>query len=127
MALIFVSAASKTAVNGACLTSAFLEDVAKLHDNFPQHAFLCPLIQGYAILPYLQDKVATWNVWGEYCEKVLTPCDEMWVLLGPGWESPIEEADGIHNTSQGVAAEIAIAKRQGKQIIFIDTESFYVS
>ena len=127
MALIFLSAASKTAVNGDSLTSAFLEDVAVLHDRFPEHAFVCPLIQGYAILPYLQDKVATWQVWGKYCETILSPCDEVWVMLGRGWKNPSIYSDPTYNTSDGVAAEIKLAIEKQKKIVFYDPETFHVS
>lgn len=125
MALIFISAASKTAVNGKQLTAAFLEDVAKLHDRYPEHAFLCPMIQGYTLLPYLEDTVATWQVWGEYCSRVLKPCDELWVILGPGWVNPTYKMDAQYNTSEGVATEIKIAIKQRKKIVFYNTEIFY--
>lgn len=125
MSLIFISVASKTATNGKHLTSAFLEDMARLHDRHPDNAFLCPVIHGYTLLPYLNDTVATWQVWGKYCEKVLTPCDELWVILGPGWQNPSTKLDGKYNTSEGVYEEIKIAIKQCKKIVFYNTEILY--
>ena len=125
MALIFISVASKTAVNGKHLTSAFLEDMAKLHDKHPEHAFLCPMIQGYALLPYLEDSVATWQVWGDYCTQILKACDEVWVLLGDGWKIPISQQDAIYNSSEGVFEEIKLAYQYNKRLVFFDTNSLY--
>lgn len=127
MSLIFISAASKTAVNGKQLTSAFLEDVAKLHDRYSEHAFLCPMIQGYTLLPYLQDSVATWQVWGDHCTRILKACDEVWVILGPGWVNPTTAMDSQYNTSEGVAQEIGLAIKHRKKIVFFNTEILYVN
>lgn len=49
-----------------------------------------------------------WAYWQELDEKMIRMCDAVYVLHLPGWEE-----------SQGIAAEIAIAKRLGKMITHI--------
>ncbi len=50
-----------------------------------------------------------WIFWEKYDRAILRRCEEMWVLMLPGWES-----------SRGVQAEIKIAKELGMPVEFID-------
>ena len=50
----------------------------------------------------------TWDDWAEFDSRMITVCDEMWILTLDGW---IE--------SEGIAAEIEIARKQGKPIWLI--------
>ena len=104
MAVIFVSVASKGCANGGSLTSAFLEDFAKMHDRFPEHSFICPVIQGYTILPYLED--------------LIQAADSVWVMLTLGWENPTTVRDAAYNTSEGVEQELLLARTLQKPITF---------
>lgn len=50
-----------------------------------------------------------WHFWAEFDEKLLSICDEIWILQLPGWE-----------TSFGILEEIKIAKRLGITVKYID-------
>ena len=50
-----------------------------------------------------------YQYWGEYCEKIVRVCSEVWVIDMDGWQESI-----------GVQGEIAEAKRQGKKVHLIE-------
>ena len=50
-----------------------------------------------------------WIFWEKYDRAILRRCEEMWVLMLPGWKS-----------SKGIQAEIKIAKELGMPVEFID-------
>ena len=50
-----------------------------------------------------------WVFWEKYDRAILRRCEEVWVLMLPGWES-----------SRGVQAEIKIAREMGMPVEFID-------
>jgi len=52
-----------------------------------------------------------WEFWQEYDKIFLEWCDELWVLMLPGWKKSI-----------GVQAEIKIANEMGKYIHYITRE-----
>lgn len=87
MTIVFISVASKGAVTDGKLNEAFLKNMAAYHMMFPDIVFMSPMINGYAVLPYMPRVEATYDIWGRYCEKMLAACDEVWVLQLPGWES----------------------------------------
>jgi hypothetical protein len=67
---------------------------------------LVPNIYSHPIAQF--DLPSDWKFWKEFDEKLLSICDELWVLMLPGWEE-----------STGVKAEIEIAKQNNKPIHYI--------
>ena len=68
---------------------------------------LSPVVQGVP----LSEKYKfpdTWDFWKDYCEKLISLSDEVFVPDMHGWE-----------TSKGVTAEIEIAKRFNKEVRLI--------
>ena len=49
-----------------------------------------------------------WEQWRRVDERMLTACDDVWVLMIPGWY-----------TSRGVTAEIEMARKLGKPVNFL--------
>jgi len=56
---------------------------------------------------------ANWHFWAEFNEKMLSVCDELWVLTLPGWKN-----------SYGINEEIKIANRLGINIKYVDPVNF---
>lgn len=54
-----------------------------------------------------------WEFWREYDEVMVSRCDSLFVLMLDGWRE-----------SRGVAGEIEIAVRLGKQVRFLDPQSW---
>lgn len=102
MAMIVISVPSVGVVIDNKLSVDFLKKVAQLTELHPDISFVNPMVEGYSILPYLSNQEATWNVWGQYCERLIKKSDGLWVLQFDGWDSSI-----------GVANEIAIAEKFG--------------
>lgn len=121
MALIFVSVPSAKATNGGQLTSAFLEELAILHEKYPQHTFICPVVQWYSILGYMECRDTVWETWKPHCLNIIRACDEVWVLLGSGWKIPRYEVNES-NSSRGVAGELYLAVQNDKSISFVDVD-----
>lgn len=89
------------------LREEFIRHVARLHEQFPQHTFLVPMIQDYALLKHMTVE-ATWEAWGHHCRTLINVSDEVWVLEYDGWEE-----------STGVKAEIATADALSKKVRYI--------
>ena len=111
MAVVVISVPTAGVSEGGVLTDAFLRKMAQLHEDHPDISFINPMVQGYALLPYLKDSTATWEVWGKFCERLIAVADELWVFQFPGWKE-----------SKGVKAEIAIAARLGKKVYHFSPE-----
>lgn len=107
MTVVVISVPSAGVVKDGKLTEEFLQKVASFHDLFKDISFINPMVESYAILPYLNDPTATWDVWGAFCERLIKAADQLWVLQFEGWE-----------TSKGVTAEVEIAKKYGKQVYY---------
>ena len=99
MELIFVAIPTSGTVKDGALTERFLKFLAGLHRAYPEKAFLCPMVQDYAILKYLPEFGANWDAWGQHCARLIKACDAVWVPKFDGWME-----------STGVQAEIKIAQ-----------------
>ena len=108
MSLIFIAVPSKGVVTDGKLNESFLKNVAIYHRIFKDLTFIAPMIQDYALLPYLEGVDATWEVWGIHCERSIKVCDEVWVIQFDRWA-----------TSTGVLAEIELAKKYGKKGVYM--------
>lgn len=108
MSVVFISNPSKSTVENGKLSEKFLQNFATYHRIFPEFVFISPMVNGYSVLPYLQNTDGTWKTWGKYCEKMMKACDEVWVMQFDGWD-----------TSEGVTAEIALAKSMGKKLVYM--------
>lgn len=103
--IIFIAMSTEGCVlNGAILPS-ILARIAKLHEEHPEHTFISPMINGYAIIQYLSNKSATWIEWERYCTDLISVSHELWVLTTPKWED-----------SLGVGKEIEYATKLNKPI-----------
>lgn len=70
------------------------------------HLF-CPIAHTHPIAE-AGDLPKGWDYWGEYDRLMLSACQELWVLLMPGWQE-----------SQGIKREIEIARSLGLSIRYI--------
>ncbi len=61
------------------------------------------------------DLPGDWTYWKKYCTSLLHRCDYMIVLMLPGWD-----------VSEGVTAEIHIAKSINTKILYIDPNEDFV-
>jgi hypothetical protein len=86
--LIFIAVPSSGVVRDGALTSEFISDLAELHTRYPQHTFISPMLQDYALLPYMKLN-ATWEDWGHHCRTIIERSDEVWVLMYDGWETSV--------------------------------------
>jgi len=107
MALIFIAVPTKGVAANGKLYEHFPRDVARLHELYPQHTFLVPMIQDYALLPHMQVD-ANWETWGHHCRVLIKVSDEVWVIMYDGW-----------GESVGVTAELDLAVNLGKPITII--------
>lgn len=103
--IIFIAMPTEGCVLNAAIRPSILARIAKLHEEHPEHTFISPMINGYAIIPYLSNKSATWLEWGRYCTDLINVSDELWVLTIPKWEE-----------SLGVGKEIEYATKLNKPI-----------
>lgn len=108
--LIFIAIPTKGCVRNGAITEETLKFVADLHRVNPDKVFLCPMIQDYALLKYLPEMDATWEVWGAHCRRLIKACDEVWVLKFEGWLE-----------STGVNAEIDFATQLQKPVLYLTT------
>jgi len=106
--LIFVAIPTKGCVRNGAITEETLKFVADLHRVNPDKVFLCPMIQDYALLKYLPEMDATWEVWGAHCSRLIRSCDEVWVAKFDGYD-----------TSTGVQAEIRLASELQKPVLYL--------
>jgi hypothetical protein len=111
--IIFVAVPTKGVVHQqgvltGQLRSQFLAGVAALQQQFPDYTFVAPMIQDYALLPYMKNVDATWEVWGHHCRTLIEVSNEVWVLMYAGW-----------STSVGVAGEIEHATLHNKPVSYL--------
>lgn len=105
MYLAFIAVPTKGVVTDGKLNESFVQDMAAFHQQYPDRTFMIPMLQDYALLPHLPNTEATWEVWGHHCKRLIEVCDEVWVVMYPGWD-----------TSVGVAGEIEYARQCGKRV-----------
>lgn len=55
----------------------------------------------------------TWDFWKTYSIQLMKKCDALYVIMMPGWEE-----------SEGVQAEIELAKKMSKEIKYLDYLDF---
>ena len=115
--IIFIAIPSKGTVKDGALTSEFLKKLADLHVSFPEHTFISPMVQDYALLPYMKAD-ATWEDWGFHCRNLIEVCSETWVLMYEGWQESLPHHTEF-NTSVGVFGEIEHSMKFKKPIRFI--------
>lgn len=85
--------------------------VAAILFNEGKHVF-APIIYAHPIA--IRHKLpADWHFWKEFDEKMLSVCDELWVLMLPGWED-----------SFGIKQEAEIAHKDKKPVKFLDPKDF---
>jgi hypothetical protein len=108
MALIFIAIPTKGTVADGKLTDAFLEFYAGLYEFYPEHTFIAPMIQDYAILKFMPNTPATWETWGQHCRTLIERSDEVWVAQFDGWD-----------TSVGVRGEIDHAELHNKPVAYV--------
>lgn len=70
----------------------------------------CPIAHGHAMNRYASIGPG-WKYWEKLGLRMLKCCDQLWVLMLPGWED-----------SEGVKAEIAEAERLGIPVAYINPE-----
>ena len=105
--LIFIAVPTSGVAARGRLFESFPRDVALLHLKFPQHTFIAPMIQDYALLPHMSVE-ATWEEWGHHCRTIIERCDQVWVLMYKGYD-----------TSVGVAAEVKHAEENGVPVCWL--------
>ena len=105
MSLIFISVPTSGVTADGKLNEDFIKFVAKLHQHHPERTFIVPMLQNYALLPYLGVADVTWKVWKNHCKRLIQVCDELWVIHYDGW-----------NSSTGVRAEIGLAVKYHKKL-----------
>ena len=108
MSLVFIAVPTSGVIIDGRPGEAFLKNIAIYHRVFRDATFVVPMIQDYALLPFLEGIDATWEVWGQHCERHIKACDEVWVIQFDGWE-----------TSTGVQAEIKLARKFNKTLVFM--------
>ena len=99
--------------------------VAALHELYPDHTFVAPMLQDYSILVHLK-KEPTWEHWADHCRRLIERSDEMWVMLFDGWSKPDPQLDGIYNISVGVRGEIEHAAKVRVPVSYVDPQSVSV-
>jgi hypothetical protein len=71
------------------------------------HLILSPICHSHPIAKH--GLPTDWVFWKKYDSAILKRCDELWVLMLPGWES-----------SKGLQAEIKIAREMGMPVEFVE-------
>jgi hypothetical protein len=105
--LIFIGFPTSGTVENGAIKQDVIKVIADLHTIWPKCTFLVPMIQDYQLLPYM-DITPTWENWGHHCEKLISVCDEVWIL----------EYSGV-DSSTGVKAEIALALKLKKKVYYV--------
>ena len=108
MSLIFIAMPTKGSVLNNNIRPTVLAYIASLHQLFPFHTFIAPMIQDYQLLPYMPTTEATWADWGQHCRALIERCDEVWVIQLDGWD-----------TSVGVKGEIEHARKHSKPEVYL--------
>lgn len=80
------------------------------------HAVFSPIAHSHPVAEFSEGLVTTpFHFWEDYDRLVISRCDAVWVATLSGWD-----------TSVGVAAEIAYARKIGKPVSFVAPEGFDV-
>lgn len=93
------------------LIDAVYREMALLHEEYPDCTFVAPMVQDYLLLKHLSVE-PVWDVWGDRCKRLLSRCDEMWVLAFDGWTSSV-----------GVAGEMKHAQENNIEVKIIQPRS----
>lgn len=101
------------------MREAVYENVAALHEQYPDYTFVVPMVQDYSLLAYL-DVQPNWEQWGNHCRRLIERCDEVWVLMFGGWSKPVYAMDDIYNTSKGVRGELEHAVKHCVPVSFLE-------
>lgn len=109
MSLIFIAIPTKGTVVNGHLTPKFLQYLADLHLNHPEHTFIAPMVHDYQLLQYMPQVTATWENWGRHCRTLIERSDEVWVLKFDGYD-----------TSVGVAGEVRHAQEHDVPVFYKD-------
>ena len=72
------------------------------------HQIFSPITYGWPIAK-IGDLPTDWEYWEECCKVYVSRCQELWVLMLPGWEE-----------STGVTAEIKYAKELGIPVNYVE-------
>ena len=122
--VVFIAIPTKGVTNSSSAGEGRLleqvhKDLARLHERYPDHTFLVPMVQDYALLPHL-GVAPTWEVWGDRCRRLIERADEVWVLMYNGWVNPTLVMDAVYNTSKGVFGELVHAVVHSVPVFFMD-------
>jgi hypothetical protein len=112
MALIFIAIPTKGTVSEGALTGEFLKDLAALTLKFPEHTFISPMVQDYALLKYMPNVDATWEVWGRHCRTLIERSDQVWVMTYYGYAESV-----------GVRGEVEHAMKHEVLIQYVNPET----
>lgn len=82
---------------------------AALHTTY-DHAFILPITQSHILRKYEDSLGTTFKAWCERDLRFIKACDEVWVVKLKGWD-----------TSVGIKAEIAFAKKLKIKVRYIKT------
>ena len=75
------------------------------------HFVFSPIAHSHPIAEH-GELPAKWEYWAAFDTKMISLCDEVWVLKLDGWQK-----------SKGVEAEINIAKGLGKPVKYVDEDA----
>lgn len=112
--LVFIAIPTKGTVVDGKLSDEFLKHLADLHIAYPNFTFWAPMVQDYALLKFMPNVDATWEVWGAHCRRMIEACDEVWVLKYDGWRE-----------STGITAEVEHAKQFNKPRMYLEPGAMY--
>ncbi len=81
----------------------------KLHDQFPEVAFILPITQSHEVAKYMKSNSTAFTAWANRDLEFISRCDDVWVVMMPGWKESI-----------GVQAEIKFAKKNKIPVKYIN-------
>jgi hypothetical protein len=125
--VIFVAMPTKgtagpTSADSGRLYEEVYKAIARLHEKYPDHTFVAPMVQDYCLLPHMLVE-ANWEQWGNHCRRLIERCDEVWVLMYEGWAKPVYAMDDTYNTSNGVHGELQHAAKHRLPVSFLEPRS----
>lgn len=87
--------------------ASVMQDIARLHLEYPDVTFISPSIQNYEMLPYLPELPADYGGWRVRCENLMRISDYFVVMKTPNWRESV-----------GVGEEIKFANANSKPIYY---------
>ena len=81
---------------------------------FAGQSVFSPIVYSHSLVAY--GAPTDWLFWERYDREMLSRCDRLVVLMLPGWRESV-----------GVQAEIQIAQKMGKPVMFLSPEEISVS